>query len=198
RLGDGPVALPHEPPAPAIGAPKRVKTVTVRPDGSRVDEGALPSAVAMAGRPAASEAAPAAAASAMGAATATPSSQASVTATPPRITQPKPAAPTVAAIDESSEADQADAESDQAAPSKGGYAVQFGAANSEADARALLKTIVGKYRGPLGGLKPTFKMATVNGKTVYRVRVAGVSKESANAMCGKVKTMGGACFVASK
>ena len=75
--------------------------------------------------------------------------------------------------------------------------MQFSAANSEAEARALLKTIAGKYRAQLGGLKPTFKMATVNDKTVYRVRVAGMSKESANAMCSKVKAMGGACFVAS-
>ncbi|MBM3563076.1 MAG: SPOR domain-containing protein [Alphaproteobacteria bacterium] len=188
QLGDGPVNLPHEP-APAAAAPKRIKTVTVRPDGSPVEEGALPPAVAVASRPA-SEAQ--AAATAMGAATATPPSQAKPTATPPQIAKPKPA-PKTAAVEESAP----DADADQAsAPSRGGYAVQFGAADSEADARALLKTVVSKYHAHLGGLKPTFKMATVNDKTVYRVRVAGVSKESANAICGKVKASGGACFVA--
>jgi hypothetical protein len=191
-LGDGPVNLPHEPPAPATAAPKRVKTVTVRPDGSRVEDGALPPAVAMASRPA-ETAAHTAVAGAIGAATATPPTQAKPTATPPRIAKPKPVAPKVAAVEESSP----DADSAQSAPpSKGGFAVQFGAADSEADARELLKTVVSKYRSQLGGLKPTFKMATVNDKTVYRVRVGAVSKESANAICSKVKATGGSCFVA--
>jgi hypothetical protein len=189
QLGAGPVNLPHEA-APAIAPPKRVKTVTVRPDGSRVEEGALPPAVAMASRPA--EQAAAATASAIGAATATPPSQAKPTATPPRIAKPKPA-PKVASAEE---APDAASDADAAPAGKGGYAVQFGAAESEEDARALLKTVASKYRSQLGGLKPTFKMATVNEKTVYRVRVAGVSKESANAICSKVKATGGACFVA--
>jgi cell division septation protein DedD len=99
----------------------------------------------------------------------------------------------VAAVEESSPY----ADSGQSAPpSKGGFAVQFGAADSEADARELLKTVVSKYRSQLGGLKPTFKMATVNDKTVYRVRVGAVSKESANSICSKVKASGGSCFVA--
>jgi cell division septation protein DedD len=190
KLGDGPVDLPHEHP-PAVAAPKRVKTVTVRPDGSRMDEGALPPAVAVASRPAPE---PAPAAVAMGAATATPSSQAKPTATPPRIVKPKPAAQQAAALEESAAPD--DDSDPAAAAGKGGYAVQFGAAPTEADARALMKTVVGKYNSQLGGRKPTFKMATVNDKTVYRVRVGGVSKESANAICGRVKASGGACFVA--
>lgn len=193
QLGDGPVNLPHEPPPAA--QPKKVKTVTVRPDGSRVEESALPPAVAMASRPA-PEAAPAPSASATGAATATPPSQAKPTATPPRIAKPKPVAPSAAAS-EPAETAALEADSGQAGASgSGGFAVQFGAAGSEADARALMKTVAEKYRAQLGGLKPTFKMATVNDKTVYRVRVAGMSKESANAICGKVKASGGACFVA--
>ncbi|MBM3552391.1 MAG: SPOR domain-containing protein [Alphaproteobacteria bacterium] len=194
QLGNGPVDLPHEPP-PVAAAPKRVKTVTVRPDGSRVDEGALPPAVAVASRPA-PEASPAANAAGAATTTATPPSQAKPTATPPRTVKPKPVAPS-AAVSEPAQAAALEADSDQpGASSTGGFAVQFGATGSEADARAMLKTVAEKYRGPLGGLKPTFKMATVNDKTVYRVRVGGVSKESANAICGKVKASGGACFVA--
>jgi cell division septation protein DedD len=193
QLGNGPVDLPHEPPPAAIAGPKKVKTVTVRPDGTRVDNAALPPAVAVASRPA-PEAAPPAATSGGAAATTTPASAAKPTATPPKIAKPKPVAPKVASAEPT---EAADADAGQAASlSKGGFAVQFGAADSEDDARALMKTIVGKYRAELGGLKPTFKMATVNDKTVYRVRVAGVSKESANAICSKVKATGGACFVA--
>ncbi|HEY8126237.1 MAG TPA: SPOR domain-containing protein [Methylocystis sp.] len=193
KLGNAPVNLPHEPPPASMAGPKKVKTVTVRPDGSRVDNAALPPSVVMASRPA-PEAKPSAAAGAVGATTATPSSAAKATATPPQMAKPKPAAPKVAAVGQSAETA---AESDQAtAPTKGGFAVQFGAADSEDDARELLKTVVSKYRSQLGGLKPTFKMATVNDKTVYRVRVGAVSKESANAICSKVKATGGSCFVA--
>ena len=132
----------------------------------------------------------------MGTETATPPSQAKPTATPPRIVKPKPTPKAAVAESADASAPDADTEQDAGAPSAGGYAVQFGATASEADARAMLKSVVEKYRAQLGGRKPTFKMATVSDKTVYRVRVAGMSKESANAICSKVKASGGACFVA--
>ena len=46
------------------------------------------------------------------------------------------------------------------------------------------------------GVKATFKPAKVGDKMVYRVRVAGLSKDGANAVCNKVKAAGGPCFVA--
>lgn len=190
QLGNGRVNAPHESGPPSAAQPRRVKTVTVRPDGSPVENEALPPAVAKATRPPpAAEPAPAATTGG------TPSSAAKPATTPKPAAKVKPPAPPkVAAVEEPPADDSAEA----AAPtSKGGFAVQFGAAGSEADARALMKTVVAKYGAQLGGLKPTFKMATVNDKTVYRVRVAGVSKDSANAICAKVKAGGGACFVAT-
>lgn len=189
QLGNGPVNAPHEAAPPSAAQPRRVKTVTVRPDGSPVENEALPPAVAKATRP------PPAAEPAPDATTGgTPSSAAKPATTPKPVAKVKPPAPPkVAAVEEppAGEAEEA------AAPtSKGGFAVQFGAAGTEAEARALMKTVAAKYGAQLGGLKPTFKMATVNDKTVYRVRVAGVSKDSANAICAKVKAGGGACFVA--
>jgi cell division septation protein DedD len=84
-------------------------------------------------------------------------------------------------------------ESEAPAPAAtGGYAVQFGAAATEAEARTLVKTVSTKY-----GVKATYKPAQVGDRTVYRVRVAGVSKDSAAAICSKVKASGGNCFVAS-
>lgn len=175
KLGNGPVDAPHEP--PLSGAqPRRVKTVTVRPDGSRVEDPGLPPSVAKATAPLPDPA------QAKGG---TPRAETKPATTP----APKPkAAPKVAAVDPTP------AEPSEAATptSSGGYAVQFGAANSEAEARALLKTVAAKY-----GVKPTFKPAKVGEKTVYRVRVAGVSKDSANAICNKVKASGGNCFVAA-
>jgi hypothetical protein len=173
KLGAGPVDAPHE---PALGAqPKKVKTVTVRPDGSRVDDAALPPAVAKTANPA-----PADPSLAKGA---TPKPEARTATTP--AAKPKPA-PKVAAT-ESPGAEEAA----PSASSSGNYAVQFGAANSEEEARNLLKTVSAKY-----GVKATFKPAKVGDKMVYRVRVAGVSKDSANAICNKVKAAGGNCFVA--
>ena len=50
-----------------------------------------------------------------------------------------------------------------------------------------------KLSGALGGRRPAVVKAS---DSLYRIRVTGLSKESANAMCGKVKAAGGACFVA--
>jgi hypothetical protein len=176
-LGNGPVDAPHEPP---LGSrPRKVKTVTVRPDGSRVDEATVPPAVAKSANPA-----PVDPFQAKGA---TPKPESKTATTP--AAKPK-APPKVAAAPPPAEADAAAAAATTETTS-GGYAVQFGAANSEEEARALLKTVAAKYH-----VKPTFKPAKVGDKTVYRVRVAGVSKDSANAICNKVKASGGNCFVA--
>ncbi len=176
-LGDGPVDAPHE---PALGShPRKVKTVTVRPDGSRVDEASVPPAVSKSADPA-----PVDPFQAKGA---TPKPETKTATTP----APKPKAPPkVAAAPPPAEAD-AEAATATTETKSGSYAVQFGAANSEEEARALLKTVAAKYH-----VKPTFKPAKVGDKTVYRVRVAGMSKESANAICDKVKASGGNCFVA--
>ena len=74
--------------------------------------------------------------------------------------------------------------------------MQFGAAGSEAEAHALVTKVATKYASQLGGHKPTFKMAKVGDKTVYRVRASGMSKDSAASICGNVKSSGGSCFVA--
>jgi cell division septation protein DedD len=175
QLGSGPVDAPHEPMLQT--QPKKVKTVTVRPDGSKVDDAGLPPAVTR-------NAAPPADPAPRGA---TPKPETKTATTPPA--KPKPA-PKVAAVEPPPAAEETAA----AAPatSSGSYAVQFGAAGSEDEARALLKTVAAKY-----GVKATFKPAKVGDKTVYRVRVGGVSKDSANAICNKVKSSGGSCFVAA-
>lgn len=177
QLGDGPVDAPHE---AAVGTPpKKVKTVTVRPDGSRVEDSAVPPAAV----DSAAETATADPAEAKGA-TPKPTTKPTTTA---QAAKPKPAAK-LAATDAAAVDDAAAA----ASPTGAGYAVQFGAANSEAEARTLLKTVSTKY-----GVKATFKPAKVNGGTIYRVRAANLTKDSANAICAKVKGSGGSCFVAA-
>lgn len=186
KLGAGPVDAPHEPPALGV-LPHKVKPVTVRPDGTRVDDASLPPAVAKAAKPAPGAEAPQIKGG-------TPKPAIAKPATTPTAAKPKP--PRVAAVeDPPAETMPTD---DAAAPiAKGGYAVQFGAATSEAEAKTLVKTVSTKYGAQLGGNRPSFKSATIGDKTVYRVRVGGLSKESAAAICGKVKAGGGACFVAT-
>ena len=38
--------------------------------------------------------------------------------------------------------------------------------------------------------------ADVNGKTLYRVRVLGMTKDDATALCSRLVAAGGVCFVA--
>lgn len=211
RLGDGPVDAPHEPAAPAAMAaePKKVKTVSVRPDGTVIDKDAQAPAIARPAPPpppsrtAALGSNPTFALGGVDAAapTATPKSPAKP-ATTPRAAQPprkpekpvsenaaeRPASEQIASI-ETPAADAAGAEA-------GGFAVQFGAAGSEAEARQLLQTISQKYRAQLGGHRLGYRFAKVGEKSVYRVRVAGMSKEAAVGICEKVKAAGGNCFVA--
>jgi hypothetical protein len=172
-------------------APKRVKTLSIRA-GVPVDAGAAPPAVE---RAASGPARPHAAT------TTTPKSS-SHAATTAQAGKPQ-AHQKVAAAAPAADAAQADAEQTDAAASessgklaKGGFAVQFGAAASEAEARSMAAKVAQKYASQIGGRKPTFKMATVGDKTVYRVRVGGISKESAASVCSAVKASGGNCFVA--
>ncbi len=167
--------------------PKRIKTVSVRPDGSLIANADVPPAVAKAAGAGARDAA------AKHAST-TPAAPASPSATPRADKTAKPkATPRVAAVEP--DAEQKTPASTQKVE-KGAFAVQFGAAATEAEAHALVSKVATKYGSQLGGHKPTFKVAKVGDKTVYRVRAGGMSKESAASICGNVKSSGGTCFVA--
>ena len=78
----------------------------------------------------------------------------------------------------------------------GGYSVQLAAPGSELEARTLVQRLKQRHSGALGSYTPTVRTAEVNGKTVYRVRVYGLSRDSANSLCSDLKADGGSCFVA--
>jgi cell division septation protein DedD len=82
-----------------------------------------------------------------------------------------------------------------AAPS-GGYAVQLAAPKSESEAKALVRSLPGRYSEALAGASLGVRKADRNGEAIYRVRALGLSKEEAKAMCAKVKSAGGDCYVA--
>jgi hypothetical protein len=173
--------------APSAAQPKKIKTVSVRPDGSLITNAEVPPAVEKAAGAGSRDAA------AKHAST-TPATPAKPSATPrvDKTAKPK-AAPKVAAVEPEAE-EKAPASTQKVAT--GGFSVQFGAAATEAEAHALVTKVATKYGSQLAGHKPTFKVAKVGDKTVYRVRASGMSKESAASVCGNVKSSGGTCFVA--
>ena len=84
------------------------------------------------------------------------------------------------------------------AKADGAYAVQLAAPGSEQEAQSMSTRLQAKYTSELDGLQPTIHQADVNGRSIYRVRVSGLSKADAVALCVKLKAAGGdaACFVA--
>ncbi len=199
-----------------LGEPKRVRTVTIRPDGTVV--GAPPAAQAAPSAPATAMSMPPAAA---------PAAPARVAAATPSTPAPRPAAATPAAPAASAggaspqaaaPATPAQAPAAQTAPQRvasvgpasvpaaaapsavpdapvGGYAVQIGVRPSESEAKSAFAQMQQKY-AELSGQPALIRKAEVNGNTLYRVRVGPMSKEDASSLCAKLQGSGGQCFVA--
>ncbi len=185
---------------PAAGAPARsgngfpepikVKTVSVRPDGTIIQPGvAAPqrtaSNVTGSTPPAVSAAAPA---PAPAAAPAAASGKTTARVTPPSET-PSPKPVQAAAV----------VPSGAAIPSvaKGGFAVQLSAAGSENEARASIAKYQRQFGSALGSHSPGVVKGEANGRDVWRIRVGGLSREDALSMCTSIKGSGGSCFVAA-
>jgi hypothetical protein len=85
-------------------------------------------------------------------------------------------------------------------PAAGGgdglWGVQLAAPHSEADAKSAINRLKSKYADALGDSELGVHEADVKGQTIYRVRVTGLSKSDAGALCAKLKAGGGDCFVA--
>jgi hypothetical protein len=197
--------------------PKRVKTVSVRPDGSVMTAEASPAtadpiAAIAAGRPA-----PAPSGADNAPKSSTPKSTARVATTPKvepaatapvagdklAATTPLPVKPKVAAAPKpvkmaSVEDDKtaSDAAPASTASTGGGFAVQLAAPATEQEARGASLRLGQKFAEPLGGQKLSVVKAEVGDKSIYRVRVGSLSRQEAVSLCEKVKAKGGACFVA--
>ena len=79
---------------------------------------------------------------------------------------------------------------------EGGWAVQLAAPGSEADAKAVSARLGKKFADALSGHQLAFHKAESNGRTVYRVRVGSLTKEGADSLCEKLKADQGSCFIA--
>lgn len=237
----------------ALGEPKKVRTVLVRPDGTVIDGTEPAKPPAMAAAPSVTPASPvptqtlpgvAAApppggapppaivlpsappaptptqtASAAPAATAptAPAPDAQTAATPaPAGTPLPPRRPAMAAAPAAPAAEPQQAAAApvrpapatpaaapaQAAPVQtasvgtGDFAVQLAAPPTEQEAKTLASRLAQRYGETLAGQEPEIIRAEVNGKVLYRVRITGLDRESANTMCNRIKSAQGSCFVA--
>jgi cell division protein FtsN len=114
--------------------------------------------------------------------------------TPPVAPAPTPAPIVTAAAEPAAPAEAPAAAA--AATSSGDWSVQLAAPRSEGEAQSTIARLKSKYGSALGDSELGVHKANVNGETVYRVRVSGMSKADAAALCGKVKASGGECFLA--
>jgi hypothetical protein len=83
-----------------------------------------------------------------------------------------------------------------AATGSGGWAVQLAAPRSEAEAKTQITRLNDKYASALNGATLGVHKAVVNGDTIYRLRVVGLTKADAAALCARLKGDGGQCFIA--
>ncbi|MGV2979100.1 SPOR domain-containing protein [Camelimonas sp. ID_303_24] len=176
-------------PRSGLGEPRRVRTVSIGPDGKVRDAGQQQAAVPQSVRETAQAPTPAARPTPP----ARPMQQASakqehrvqptmVDNTPTGSVDAAAAAPKPKAV--------------AAAPAgKGGFAVQLGAPGSEQEAKAMAASLKRKY-GVLASHGTAVVKAQSNGRTIYRLRVPGLSRESATSLCQQLKSVGGSCFVA--
>jgi hypothetical protein len=183
----------------ALIEPKKVKTVSVRPDGTLLSYDSPPQGVAP-GSPAAHPAAVSPAKAA------TPKSTARLATTP----KPPAAAANVSAdaaktsiapkakrVQVADAQDQVPGAEAARAAAPGTFAVQLAAPGTEQEARDAQVRIMKKFGAELAGFHPSIHKAEVGGKPVYRVRVSGLSsRDEATALCQKVQSGGGSCFVA--
>jgi SPOR domain len=77
-----------------------------------------------------------------------------------------------------------------------GWAVQLAAPTSEIEAKSDVRQLSAQYASTLKGSKIGVHKAVVDGVTVFRLRVVGLSKADASALCASLKDDGGSCFVA--
>ncbi|MDR3469576.1 MAG: SPOR domain-containing protein [Xanthobacteraceae bacterium] len=160
-------------PGSGLGEPRKVHTVSVRPDQA---DAAPPAPAPATTRPAASQRA-AAPAAPPPAANAPLSLAPQASAPPTRVATTAPAtAPGV---------------------TSGGYLVQIASQRSEADAQASYRALQGKYPSVLGSRTPLIKRADLGEKGVYYRAMVGPfgSPDEASQFCGSLKSAGGQCVV---
>ncbi len=189
--------------------PHKVKTIAVRPDGSFADSAAPPPPPGAA--PAGDPAVPSMASN-FGGASLTPAPTPPAALEPSRVPPASDDLPWSAQNGQNAAAAPAPHENHKpvriaraetgaddavAAPAPaGGFSVQLAAPGSEAEAHAALARLTHSYGTELHGYRLKYRQVKVGAKTVYRVRVGGLSHAAAISLCERLKAKGAACFLA--
>lgn len=209
------------PAVPGLGEPRRVRTVSIRPDGAPAPAPNTGAAYANGGSAAAPQATgsvptrslanamqapiPMPAPGSTATAAAVPRPRPATPEAPPkvqeRIATPAPATTPAAPV---RVANAAPAPQNTPAPATeavragtGDFVVQLAAPGSEAEARATYAALQRKYPEQLGGKAPIVRKTDLaGGKTVYRLRVGPYSRDDATTMCTALQAAGGQCFIA--
>ncbi|WP_054208816.1 SPOR domain-containing protein [Bosea vaviloviae] len=208
-------ALTPVPPVPGLGEPRRVRTVSIRPDGTPAPAANSSATYTGAAAPLSTGSAPPARPSAIVPADTSTTS----TTTQPRprpnnvqVQEPAkvqeraatpapattPSAPLRIAAAPAAQTPAAPAPATAAIRSgTGDFVVQLGAPGSESEARATFAALQRKYPEQLAGQAPIVrKTELAGGKTVYRLRVGPYSRDDATTMCTALQSAGGQCFIA--
>lgn len=196
-------ALVPVPAVPGLGEPRRVRTVSIRPDGSPAASGEAAAAqptvtAALPPRAPAVAATPVAAPQPPARSPVAEAPKAQERVTPPAATTPSgPLKLASAAPSAPPAAQPATSATAAIRAGSGDFIVQLAAPGSEAEARATFAGLQRKYGNLLGGYSPIVrKTELAGGKTVYRLRVGPFSREDATSMCTQLQGAGGQCFIA--
>jgi hypothetical protein len=184
------VVLPA-PVAPASQAPattgsissnegKKVRTVTIRPDGTVA--GAQPSAAPGSGVPVAAN--PRAA----------PAARGGPLSLDPQATEPSAAAP---ARTRTATAPTSPRSGSDAPAASSGFLVQLSSQKTEAEASSSFRSLQAKFPNELGGKAPIIRRADLGTKGVYYRTMVGPfgSSQEASQFCANFKAAGGQCVV---
>jgi SPOR domain len=197
-------AMASSPPAaPATGTvppePKKIHTVTIRPDQAGGSD-AMPAPPSPAAGPAARNAARAASSAGKPAAVGSNAPLAIIPGTggDAAASAPAPArAHTAGAPLAVATTAPATANAAAAPPSGASYAVQVSSQHSESEAQASFQELRAKYPDLLGAREPMIRRADLGAKGVYYRALVGPfgSAEEAAAMCSSLKAAGGHCLI---
>ena len=176
------------PTLPGVGEPKRVRTVTIRPDGADLSGRPVGSigGPSTASIPAARQAPPATARNG-GPISLDPQAPASA---PPPAARERPAD---AAVPQPTRL----ASTPPNGAATGGYVVQISSQKSDAEAQASNRALQAKYPHLLNGQQPTVRRADLGAKGVFYRALVGpfASSGEANSLCSGLKAAGGQCIV---
>ena len=186
-------AQPSAGTASGSNEPKKIRTVTIRPDGSDMSGKPVTSQVATAAAPVMTPAAPRQAAPAPAAPKAAPARnngpisldpQSEPSAAPRTRTAAAPPAAALAAPDAMESASD-------------GYMVQLSSQKSEAEAHSSFRGLQARFPNELSGLQPVIRRADLGSKGVFYRTMVGpfASAHEASQFCASYKAAGGQCVV---